>query len=497
MSALRWAAALGNADWHLCAPLLVALAAAWHTDIATVTTGIAAYSLGQGLALPLWGWLADRYGPGHSLRTGLAVAAAASVGSALCPGPGWWVALRTAAGAGFATVTPSVSLYYESLRSAPTRQRAFATLTTVTAASAIASPVLADTVLRIGSWRPAFAVIAVLTAVTIWRLGDTRSRPTPAHGGRRRADSLAPSPTADGARGRTRAADDGPRVRDETAAGPRVPDEAAAGPRARDKAAAGPRARDETAAGPRARDETAAGPRVPDETAADPPAPAPDEWPPRTGSAARTCAAYGTVLGLGAAEGAVLLGLPALLAPALATAGEETSTSAVLVTYAVGVLAGTLVLRRHARVWSPKRLLGTGGSLAMTGASLAAVLPGTAVLMLCAALLGVAWSYLHTTLQTWLPRLLPPPVRARAASLFSAAAILASSATVAATTSLLQDGRHSAVFATGAALCAALTCWTLLVARRWPGPAAQPGPGPQPGSPPSGMGAPEGMPEAT
>ncbi|MGY1438718.1 MFS transporter [Streptomyces reniochalinae] len=436
MSALRWAAALGNADWHLCAPLLVALAAAWHTDIATVTTGIAAYSLGQGLALPLWGWLADRYGPGHSLRTGLAVAAAASVGSALCPGPGWWVALRTAAGAGFATVTPSVSLYYESLRSAPARQRAFATLTTVTAASAIASPVLADTVLRIGSWRPAFAVIAVLTAVTIWRLGDTRSGParTPASGDPRGAGGLTASSTAGGPKGHVRTAG---------------------------------------------------------EPAYGPPAPAPDERAPRGGSAARTCAAYGTVLGLGAAEGAVLLGLPALLAPALATAGEETSTSAVLVTYALGVLTGTLVLRRHARVWSPKRLLGTGGSLAMTGAFLAAVLPGTAVLMLCAALLGVAWSYLHTTLQTWLPRLLPPPARARAASLFSAAAILASSATVAATTSLLQDGRHSAVFATGAALCAALTCWTLLVARRWPGP------GPQPGSPPSGMGAPEGMPEAT
>ncbi|WP_055575711.1 MFS transporter [Streptomyces albus] len=139
MSALRWAAALGNADWHLCAPLLVALAAAWHTDIATVTTGVAAYSLGQGLALPLWGWLADRYGPGCSLRTGLVVAAAASVGSALCPGPGWWVALRTAAGAGFATVTPSVSLYFETLRPAPARQRAFAALTTVTAASALAS----------------------------------------------------------------------------------------------------------------------------------------------------------------------------------------------------------------------------------------------------------------------------------------------------------------------------------------------------------------------
>ncbi|MFI8851150.1 MFS transporter [Streptomyces sp. NPDC053499] len=381
MSALRWAAALGNADWHLAAPLLAALATAWHTDIATVTTGLAAYSLGQGLALPLWGWFADRYGPGRSLRTGLLVAAAASVGSALCPGPAWWIALRTAAGAGFATVTPSVSLCYESLSPAQARQRAFATLTTVTAASAIASPVLADTVLRCGSWRPAFAVIAVLTAVTVCRI-RAATRPLP---------------------------------------GP-LPDPPKVARAAQD--------------------------------------------PPRAGARGAR-AAYCTVLGLGAAEGTVMLGLPALLAPALATAGSRTSTTAVLVTYALGVLTSTFVLRRHARVWGPRRLLATGGSMGVTGALLAAVVPGTAVLMLSAALLGTAWSYLHTTLQTWLPRLLPPPARARAASLFSASAILASSAAVALTSSLLQDGRHATVFAAGGILCAALTCWTLLVARRW------------------------------
>lgn len=369
MRGLRWAAALGNADWHVCAPLLVALAATWDTDIPTVTAGIAAYPLGQGLALPLWGWLADRYGPGNCLRAGLVLASAASVGSALCPGPVCWVSLRAAAGAGFAAVTPSVSLFYETLRPADVRQRAFATLTTVTSSSAIASPLLADVALRCGSWRPAFAVIALLTAVTACRVrvGDRVSG-----GG---AGSTAPAVSS----------------------------------------------------------------------------PVP----------------YLMVLGLGAAEGAVMLGLPALLSPALAMSGAETSASAVLALYAGGVLVSTLLLRRHARSWGPRRLLVTGGWLGAGGAVLPALLPGPAVLMLCAVLLGTAWSYLHTTLQTWLPRLLPVRARARAASLFSASALLASSASVALAGSLLQDGGHAAVFAAGAALCAVLTCCTVLVARRW------------------------------
>ncbi|GAA2617829.1 MFS transporter [Streptomyces axinellae] len=390
MPGLRSAAALGNADWHLGAPLLAALATAWHTDIATVTEGIAAYSLGQGIALPLWGWFADRYGPGVSLRAGLLLATAASAGLALCPGPTWWVALRAAAGAGFATVTPSISLSYESLRPAQVRQRAFTMLTTATGASAIASPVLAEVALGCGSWRPAFAVIALLTIVTLFRVRIT-----------------CPAPSGAGAETR-----------------PEAPAESS-------PAGTG-------------------------------------SLPAHSHRAARaTWSGYPTLIGLGIAEGMVMLGLPALLAPALAVTGGGTSATTVVVTYAAGVLGSTLLMRRRSRLWKPQTLLATGGALAAIGAFLAATLPGTAVLMLCAALLGTAWTYLHTTLQTWIPRLLPPAARARAASLFSASAILASSVTVALAASLLQKGLHSTVFAAGAALCALFTCWTVLLARRW------------------------------
>ncbi|MGH4033366.1 MFS transporter [Actinomycetota bacterium Odt1-20B] len=410
MRGLRRAAALGNADWHLGAPLLMALCASWDTDVATVTAGIAAYSFGQGLALPLWGWAADRFGPGRSLRAGLTLAAVAAAGSALCPGPLYWVVLRTVAGAGFAAVTPSVSLFFESLRPARTRQRAFAAITTVTATSAIASPLLADLTVRLGSWRLAFAVIALLTSVTAARV---RTTDTPAPGTAR----MHPA--------RERFTQD--RLTQERPTQERPTQDRPTQDRLLTQ------------------DRPTAGRLLP-------------KTHPR---------AYGTVIALGAAEGAALLGLPALLAPALAMMGAQAATPAALVLYASGVLAGTLLLRRHARAWQPGRLLAAGGCLAGTGAVLAAALPSPATLLLCAVLLGVGWGYLHTTLQTWLPRLVPEAARARAAALFSASALMSSSAAVALSTGLLTGGRLGAVFTLGTALCAALTCWTVRMARRW------------------------------
>ncbi|MFC7986875.1 MFS transporter [Streptomyces sp. NPDC057336] len=368
-----------NADWGIAAPLLVALAATWHTDIASIAAGIAAHSLGQGLALPLWGWSADRFGPALSLRAGLLLAAAANAACACSPGVECWVALRAVAGVGFAAVAPSVSLCYDRLPTAGDRQRAFSGLTTVTAASAVAAPVVTGVAAHLGAWRSVFTVLALCTAATAVRV---------------RVDA----------------------------------------PAARYRAGAG---------------------------AAPDPTRRPAVRPARTGTA------YLTVLGMGLAEGAVMLALPALLAPVLASAGAQRAASAALVVYAAGVLGSMLVLRQRSRRWGPVRLLTAGGSLGCAGAVLVAVAPGVAVILLCAAVLGVAWGCLHPTLQTWLPRLVPAAERARAASLFAAAAMLANSAVVAVGTSALQDGRHAPVFAVGAVLCALLTGWAATTARHW------------------------------
>ncbi|MFF9780024.1 MFS transporter [Streptomyces sp. NPDC013978] len=377
-SALRWAAALGNADWCVMGPLVTALAAAWHTDVATVTAGIASYSLGYGCALPLWGVMADRYGPGRSLRLGLLCATAASVACVFCPGPDWWVVLRMAAGASFAAVTPSVSLCCEYMASASERHRAYAGITTVAAATAVATPFLATLVTRIGSWRQTFAVVALLAAVTMCRL---------------RVDH------------------------------PVTP----------------------TASGPDHRTRFTAG----------------------YGRRGRTRAAYWTVIGIGAAEGVALLTLPALLLPALAMSGAWAATSLAPALYAAAVCGSAALLRRHGRTWEPTRLLVLGGLTGASGAGLVAAWPGTAVLCCGALMLGVAWGCLHTTLQTLLPRLLPSPVRARAASLFAASAMLTSSVTIPIGTALLLEGLHAAVFTSGALACAGLTGLAVTLARRW------------------------------
>jgi MFS family permease len=359
--------------------LIAVLATTWRTDVTTVTAGIAAYSLGNGCALPLWGAAADRHGARRVLRTGLLCAAVASAASAVCPGPAGWVGLRLAAGACFACVTPCVSLFCEATPSARERHRALAGITAAAAAAAVATPLLAMLVVRVGSWRQAFVLLALLVAGTagLLRVDRPAPRPVPAPG-----RPLSP---------------------------------------------------------------------------AGPPGPA----------GAPASAAYWTVVGVGAAEGVALLTLPALLAPSLALSGAPTVTALVAALNPVGVCGSTVLLQGPCRHWHPTALLALGGVLGVAGAGLAAVSPGAFALCSVAVLLGLSWGCLHTTLQTWLPRLLPPRARARAASLFAASAMLTSSLTIPLSTSMLLDGARAAVFTTGAAACAGLTCLAMALARRW------------------------------
>ncbi|WP_407549830.1 MFS transporter [Streptomyces sp. Pv4-95] len=369
---LHLAAAVGNADWHLTAPLLAVLATSLHTDLATVTAAIGAYSLGQGLALPLWGRLSDRYGPRRALRWGLTAAAVAAAAAAFVDSPALWVAARAACGAGFAAVAPCAGLYHDALGDTTVRQRAYARMMTLTAGAAIATPVLAGLAARSISWRLVFAVVAVLAALLTWY---ARALPPGAATGavrvRRPLTGLVRSPGL---------------------------------------------------------------------------------W---------------ALAGLGTAEGLVMLGLPALLAPTL-TAVRPGGDAALLVTvvYGASVCAGSVGIRLRAPA-RPARLLALGGGASLLAAALLAVRPTVPVVFAAAILLGCAWGPLHTTLQTWAPRMLPAGARGTATSVLAMSGVLACAAGVALAAPMIERGAFTALFAALATVAAVLCGACAAAGRRW------------------------------
>ncbi|WP_051797779.1 MFS transporter [Streptomyces sp. NRRL S-337] len=355
LPSLHLAAAVGNADWHLTAPLLGVLATSLHTDLATVTAAIGVYSLGQGLALPLWGRLSDRFGPRRALRWGLAVAALSAAVAAVAGDPRLWVAARAACGAGFAAVAPCAGLYHDALGAFADRRRAYARMMTLTSAVAVGAPLLAGLAARFTSWRAVFAVVALLAAVLA---RHTRALPPTA----------APSPV------RTR----GPRLR-----------------------------------------------------------------------SLRLLRSRGlwVLAGLGVAEGLVLLGVPALLAPTLTAVGAgDRAGLLVTVVYGASVCAGSVAVRRLPGPGRPWVLLAAGGAAGLLATVLLAVRPAVPVVFAAAVLLGLAWGPLHTTLQTWAPRLLAPGARGTAASVLAMSGVLACAAGVALAAPLVERGALTVLF---------------------------------------------------
>ncbi|MFI7011940.1 MFS transporter [Streptomyces sp. NPDC050145] len=367
---LRGAAAIANADWYATAPLLAVLVPVLRTDVATLTLSIGGHLLGHGIALPVWGRLVDRFGARRALRAGLVVAALALAGSALCATVGVWIALRTLTGAAFAVVTPVTAVHYGTAATGVARQQAFATLVTVSSASAILAPLLIGTLDGPTVWRLVFAALALLTAGSVWA---TWALPEPA---------LAERPVRGAGAGAVRHR--------------------------------------------------------------------------------RWCA----VAAVGALEGATLLALPALLAPALTGAGVGGGQSAVVVAYGIGVFVSSLWLRHHVRLWAARSLLGLGG-VCVVGASLVGgQRVSLTTLIPAAVLLGVAWSYLHTTLQAWLPRLLPEEARGTAASVFATSGMLSGALSVALAAPLLTRGMSTEVFTAGAVAGVLLTVGVLPLPRR-------------------------------
>jgi MFS family permease len=172
------------------------------------------------------------------------------------------------------------------------------------------------------------------------------------------------------------------------------------------------------------------------------------------------------------AEGAVLLGTLTLLPPSMEHAGAS-STVAGLATgvYGVSVLPFSVLVGRLSRRWPAARLIALGAVAALAGCSILAASQEVAVAVVAAILLGLAWTSMHSTLQTWATEVLPGS-RAAVVSLFAASLFVGSSLAAVMASDLADQGRYDVLFATTAVLAIPLGLAATAVRARWQRPAA-------------------------
>ena len=146
-------------------PLIKPIATGLHTSIGAAAGAATSYLLAYGLVQPVSGYLSDRFGRVPAMRWSLGVAAACSLLSAVAPDLPTLIAVRGLAGAAYAAVVPTAMVYVADTMEFTRRQRAIGGLLAASAVATALAVVGAGTVASLASWRLAFAVIGLGSAV--------------------------------------------------------------------------------------------------------------------------------------------------------------------------------------------------------------------------------------------------------------------------------------------------------------------------------------------
>lgn len=126
-----------------------------------------------------------------------------------------------------------------------------------------------------------------------------------------------------------------------------------------------------------------------------------------------------TLYALVFAEAGLLLGVFALVPTALEATGSSASVAGLMAGgYGAAVLAGSLVVRRMSLRVVPHQLMLIGGVAAVVAFAILGVAVTPVLVFVSVALQGIAWVFMHTTLQTW-ATMLSDTARATAVSLFA------------------------------------------------------------------------------
>jgi MFS family permease len=152
------------------------------------------------------------------------------------------------------------------------------------------------------------------------------------------------------------------------------------------------------------------------------------------------------VLALALAEGVVLLGLLTLLPTSIEHGGASASVAGIVTaSFALAVLVGAQVTGRLSRRVPAASLIGVGAGLALLACLVAAASGSVPAGVIVALLLGVAWSSMHSTVQTW-ATLVYPEQRAATVSLFAGSLFAGSALGALLLGGLAEDGRFGLAF---------------------------------------------------
>jgi MFS family permease len=173
------------------------------------------------------------------------------------------------------------------------------------------------------------------------------------------------------------------------------------------------------------------------------------------------------VLALALSEGVVLLGLLTLLPTSIEHGGASASVAGVVTaTFAVAVLVGARVTGRLSLRVPAAWLIGFGAGVALLACLAAAASSSVPVGVAVALLLGVAWSSMHSTVQTW-ATLVYPEQRAATVSLFAGSLFAGSALGALLLGGLAEEGRFGLAFLLVGAVAVPLGVAGSLGRARW------------------------------
>jgi predicted MFS family arabinose efflux permease len=177
------------------------------------------------------------------------------------------------------------------------------------------------------------------------------------------------------------------------------------------------------------------------------------------------------VLALAFVEGAVLLGVLTLLPAAVEAAGATTALAgAVTAVYGLAVFAASVFVGRLSRRLHPSRLIAIGATSALVGCGVLALSRSPAVAIGVTLLLGLAWTAMHSSLQTWATEVLPS-ARAAVVSLFAGSLFIGSALAAVAVAGLAAAGEYRTIFLLAGLATIPLGAFAVWGRARWRRPA--------------------------